>query len=152
MTQVCRLNAGYRGLVPFPSLFGQRLAPVSEGREPAPRSASLRRESPSSYHADIVGYPAVIRHALVPLRGAFGGRRLPELDLVEIIEPVGLAALVAKQFIALAGSRHHRNRPEPRGQITLYLGLERMFHPHVGAVRIGGVGMHHRGIGPAGSP
>src|SRR5215471_10868491 len=44
---------------------------------------------------------------------AFGGRRAPEPDLVEILEAVGGATGIGQKLVAFACGRHRRHRPEP---------------------------------------
>src|SRR6185436_5296538 len=97
----------------------------------------------------VVADPAAVRHAALDVRGALGFRRAPELDLLEILEAVGLATLGAQQRVALAGLRHHRVGAEPGGDVTLHLRRDRPLEPGVGAVRIVRTGREHGGVRPA---
>src|SRR6185436_19153590 len=51
---------------------------------------------------DVVGDPAAIGHAAFGMRRALRFRRAPELELVEILDAVVLAALGAEQLVAFA--------------------------------------------------
>src|SRR5262245_33579859 len=75
--------------------------------------------STTTQDGDVVADPLVIRHALVLLGRALGGRRLPERDLLEGAQALALAAFVAEQLVALAGVQHHRHRAEPGRQVAL---------------------------------
>src|SRR6185295_13989969 len=75
-------------------------------------------------------------------------RRTPELDLVEQLDAVGLAAFRTQQLVVLAGGRYCRQRTEPRGDIALHLRRDGPGEPLVCAVRMLGLRMHHGGIGP----
>src|SRR3954452_23306123 len=96
-------------------------ADVMARPRPQRRPTPARPGSSPADHADIVGYPAIIGHAFA-LTGAFGHRRAPELHLLEIVEPVGLAALVGEQRIAFAGRRHGRVGAEIGRHVALQLG------------------------------
>jgi len=115
----------------------------------APRGVAQRPmlRSAAAHHGDIVRRPAAIGHAGALAAGSL--RRAPEVDLVELVEAIGGAALVAEQAVALAGGGHGRHRAEPRGNVTLHLGVERPLHPLVGAVRVLGIGREHGRVGPA---
>src|SRR5579863_7005473 len=103
------------------------------------RRTGFRRSPPagrslSALDRQIGAGPVLVRHAS-PSAAAVGDRRLPEADLVEIVDAIGLAASVAEERVALAGCRHHGNAAEPGGEVTLELGRKGMLQPHVGAVR-----------------
>src|SRR3712207_1639311 len=124
-------------------------ASLSRGGARPVAGAPARGGLPPAQDGDVVGHPAVIGHAAFRLAGAFGHRRAPELDLVEIAHAVGLAALGTEQLVALAGGRHGRHRAEPGGEVALHLRADGMFEPQIGAVRVRRVHMHPGGVGPA---
>src|SRR5262245_9288451 len=71
-------------------------------------------------HGDVAVRPLGIRHTDVAASIAAGlGWRTPEVNLVEIVEAVGLAAIRPEQLIPIAGRRHGRHGAEPRRQIAL---------------------------------
>src|SRR5918998_6178461 len=74
------------------------------------------------------------------------------MDLFEIAEAVGLAALVRQQRVALAGLEVRRDGAEPGSEIALQFRIERVLQPHIGAVRMRRIGMHHRGVGQPVAP
>src|SRR5207237_654055 len=77
---------------------------------PAGASAALGR--------DVVLRPAAVGNALAGAALAVG--RAPEVDLVEIVEAVGLAAFLAEQRIALARIGIRRQRAEPGSDVALH--------------------------------
>src|SRR5262245_17755324 len=99
---------------------------------------------------DVVRHPAIVRHAFAALGLAVGDRRAPEVDLLEAAEAVALAALIGEQRVALACVQHNRHGAEPGGEITLQLDIERVLEPHICAVRMLRLNVHHGGIGPPG--
>src|SRR5437667_7111667 len=109
------------------------------------------REGLLTLHFPVAFVPLGIGHAFAFLL-AFGGRGAPEPQLVEIAIAVGLAARIGQELIALAGRWNRRNRPEPRRDIALELGLERVIEPQIGAIGMRRLGMHHRRVGPARRP
>src|SRR5689334_11838664 len=100
---------------------------------------------------NVILCPSRVGHASA-LLFAFGGRRAPEPDLVEILETIGGAAGVGQKLVAFASCGHRRHRPEPGGKVTLQLGVQRMLEPLIGAVGVLGLGMHHCRVGPARCP
>src|SRR3954451_17435885 len=105
-------------------------------------AAAMGSRSAPAQDRDVVRHPAVVGHAAGRLAGALRDRGAPEVDALEVLRAVGLAALGAEQLVALARGRHHRHRAEPGGQVPLELRLERVLEPLVGAVRVLRLGMH----------
>src|SRR5262245_35710080 len=96
---------------------------------------------------NVVFGPLRVGHALALLL-AFGRRRAPEPNLVEIVVAVGGAAGISQKLIALAGRWHRWHRAEPGGEIALQFRIQGMLEPLIGTVGILRVDMHHRGVGP----
>src|SRR5687767_2703175 len=92
--------------------------------------------SATAKHRYVIRHPPVIGNAALRLRGAFGNRRPPEMDLLEIARSIRLAAGIGEECITRAGTRHRWHRSEPRGEIALQLRIDRMLEPHIGAVRM----------------
>ena len=90
---------------------------------------------------NVILCPSRVGHASALLL-AFGGRRAPEPDLVEILETIGGAPGVGQKLVAFASCGHRRHGPEPGGKVTLQLGVQRMLEPLIGAVGVLGLGMH----------
>ncbi|MNH31700.1 hypothetical protein D3C79_920920 [compost metagenome] len=67
---------------------------------------SIQPGSSSTQDGDIVGDPAIVGHAGT-LALALGNRRAPEVNPVEVVDAVGLAALGSQQGVALTGGGHH---------------------------------------------
>src|SRR5262249_41608295 len=91
---------------------------------------------------DVILCPLRVGHAGTFLL-AFGSRRAPEPDLIEILEAVGGAAGVGQKLVAFARGGYRWHRPEPGGQVALQFGAQRVLKPLIGAVGMLGVGMHH---------
>src|SRR3954452_23841045 len=115
-------------------------------------AAAMGSQAAPAQDRDVVRHPAVVGHAAGRLAGALRDRGAPEVDALEVLRAVGLAALGAEQLVALAGGRDYGHRAEPGGQIPLELRLERVLEPLVGAVRVLDLGVHHRRVGPARGP
>src|SRR5262245_3896416 len=81
-------------------------------------AARIRRPGPLFCAAllaedgNVVFGPLRVGHALAFLL-AFGRRRAPEPNLVEIVEAVGGAAGIGQKVVAFAGSGHRRKRDGP---------------------------------------
>src|SRR5262245_56419586 len=118
------------------------------GRRQAPPRSALNARPAAAEDGDVVRDPAITGRAGAAA-SASRERRGPERDAIELVVARTLAALLAQQGVALAGGQYYRNRAEPGREVTLQLGVDRMLHPHVGAVRMLGIDMHHRGVGPA---
>src|SRR5215212_12018777 len=106
------------------------------------------RTSAAAEDGDVIRDPPVIRNAALFLRCAFGYRRAPEMDPVEIAEAIRVATRVGQKGIALARRKHGRHRAEPRCEIALKLRIDRMLEPHIGAIGMRSLRMHHGGVGP----
>src|SRR5512139_1956558 len=117
-----------------------RTGPSARRTAPSPQ-----RRSTTSKNGDVVRHPAVVGNTPGALALARRHRRAPEVDLVERVVALARAALVGEQLVALARGRHRRHRAEPRRQVALQLGIDRVLEPHVRAVRVLGFGVHHRG-------
>ena len=103
-----------------------------------------------SYNPYIVRDPAVVRDALT-LGRAIGNGRLPELDLLKIIHAVSGAAFRRLHSATVrAGCRNGGIGTKPHRQVTLQIGRQGVLHPHVRAIGIFRVHMHHCGVGPSG--
>src|SRR4029077_9361041 len=100
---------------------------------------------------DIVRDPAVVGDAS-RLGGALGDRSLPELDAAEIVVAVGLASVVGEKRVAFAGGGDRRQRTKPSRDVALYLRLNGVQKPQIGAIWMLGASRHHRRISPARSP
>src|SRR6478672_3005692 len=82
------------------------------------RAADFLLDALLAEDGDVVLCPLRVGYAGARLF-AFGRWRTPEPDLPKIVEPVGGAARIGQERIALAGRRHRRHRAEPRGEVTL---------------------------------
>ena len=114
------------------------------------RSASpAALPSAAADHRDIVRDPAVIGHAFALAR-AFGDRRRPEADLSKFSKPLVLQPSSVSSALPLQAAGTAGTEPNQAARSPCSFGLQRVLHPHVGAVRVRRVGVHHRGVGPAG--
>ena len=115
------------------------------GRRPLFADPSTARQSsrcswsPSGNRARI---PLWVPHSAT---GVFQKAILSKLPRPLVSQPASVSSALPLQA---AGTRRHR--AEPRREVALELRIERMLQPHVGAVRMRGVGMHHGRVGPAG--
>ena len=81
--------------------------------------------------------PTIVRDTITLTIATVSDRGLPEVDLVEGIETVGLTALGAKHFAGSITSR--RNGwigTEPRGYIALNFRVNGMFEPQIRTFRM----------------
>src|SRR5688572_26455571 len=112
------------------------------------RDLSNKAGSAAALHPLIGRHPVAVGHAFAPA-AAIAHRGLPEVDALEVLDAVGLAARLGKERIG-AGRRDRRNAAEPSCRARLGIVRERLVEPHIGAIRMRRLGMHHGGIGPAG--
>src|SRR5689334_981592 len=84
---------------------------------------------------NVIGDPITVGDAgVATIITAGGDRRLPERNLVEIVEAVGGTAGIGEEFVAGASRRNRRNRSKPSGDIAGDFGINRVFQPLVSAV------------------
>ena len=106
--------------------------------------------SAAADHADVVGDPAVIGHAVRP-----GWRTwrpacvqnwiFSKLSKPLVVQPSSVSSALPLQAAGTAGTE-----PNQADKVALHLRGQRVLHPHVGAVRVRGIGVQHGGVGPAG--
>src|SRR4051812_42027153 len=92
----------------------------------------ITRSAPELYSllraddADVIRHPLAVRNADVAATiSTCHCGRAPEVNLVEVVDTVGLAAVLAEQVTGGAGIWYGRHGTEPRRHITLNLRIER---------------------------
>ncbi|MPL93019.1 hypothetical protein SDC9_39143 [bioreactor metagenome] len=119
-----------------------------EVRKGGPGVCARAQGGSAAHHGDVVGHPAVIGHAAAGL--AFRGGGAPEPDLVEVLQPVRVAALGGLHTrLVGAGLGHRGHGAEPDRQIRLQVRVQRMLHEEIGAGRVLGFRVQHQRVGPA---
>src|SRR5262249_34421535 len=96
----------------FTNLTAGDIGCASRERPGPPRPGRTLFDALLAENGDIVLGPLRVGHAFALLL-AFGSRRTPEPDLVEILETIGGTAGVGQELVAFASRGHRRHGPKP---------------------------------------
>ena len=140
------------GLAPHPEACS-RPSPPSGGKGVAHSSRRAAFSISARRARRYSRTPSDNRARRLPLRRAFGRSAsarsaiLSKLSRPLVSQPASVSSALPLQAV-----EHRRHRAEPGGKIALKLRVDRVLQPHIGAVGMRGIGMHHRRVRPPVAP